>query len=516
MYLQLRGSTYYFRFNIPPQYRHVLGWSITRSLCSCPVISDTVAKTLGRNLRKIMSHSLDDTTIKQLIDKYISRTLKTIDRYINTREAVSMEAAQAGIEVIQLQQTEHEEALFKRSYKGVDRIVDDLLKGQEVDTPSRNKLSRAVLRAAVDLHDVQISAMEGEPVPTTLDDKEVHSVDTPAIIAPVNPLPIPGPLLSEFIETYDKSSTGWSIATRKDYNSSMKVTLKILGDIPVGTITRTIMVNYRETLLKVPTYWANRHKNVSVSDLPIPDVDTLSKATIEKYLTYINGLMNYAVDCEHLSDSPMPRSRMSIPDDKINVRPFSDKEVGVILGATQHFDDHRYWLPLIALYTGCRENELCQLHKEDLKQLSDIWYLDINATGKKTLKNPFSKRLVPLHPVIIELGFLEYIETVKHHRIFPGCIYRPDTGKYGNNFGSWFGRTLVKNNIKKKGDRSITFHSLRHRFITVLKRLKVEHTLVDQLTGHIAQGTSNREYFDGYLLPDLKEGVDHLPDHRNL
>ncbi len=56
--------------------------------------------------------------------------------------------------------------------------MDDLLKEQEVDTPSRNKLSRAVLRAAVNLHDVQISAMEGEPVPVTLEDdtKEAHGV----------------------------------------------------------------------------------------------------------------------------------------------------------------------------------------------------------------------------------------------------------------------------------------------------------------------------------------------------
>ncbi len=86
MYTQLRGSTYYFRFNIPPKYRHVLGWSINRSLCSCPVISTTVAKTLGRNLRRIMSHSLDDNTIKKLVDKYFSQTLETIDHYINTRE----------------------------------------------------------------------------------------------------------------------------------------------------------------------------------------------------------------------------------------------------------------------------------------------------------------------------------------------------------------------------------------------------------------------------------------------
>ncbi len=355
--------------------------------------------------------------------------------------------------------------------------------------------------------------MEGEPVPVTLDDKEVHSVDTPAPIASVNP----GPLLSVFIEAYDKSNAGWSAATRKDYWSFTKALLLILGDIPVETITRAIMVNYRETLLKVPTYWSSRHKKVSVSDLPIPDVDTLAKATIEKYLTYINGLMNYAVDCGHLHDSPMPRSRMSIPDDSVDVRSFSNNEVKIIMDATRDFTDHRYWVPRLGLHTGCRLNEICQLHKTDLKQANGVWYLDINDESKKTLKTPSSKRMVPLHPVIIKLGFLEYIKTVKHHRIFPGCTYRPDTGKYNNNFGSWFSRNaLVKTNIKESHDRSITFHSFRHWFVTFLKRQKAEHTLVQQLAGHAMQGTTDREYFDGHLLPSLKETIDIIPDHRNL
>jgi len=69
--------------------------------------------------------------------------------------------------------------------------------------------------------------------------------------------------------------------------------------------------------------------------------------------------------------------------------------VRTILAATEDLDDHRYWLPILGLYTGCRANEVCQLHKEDLKEQDGIWYLDINDNGKKSLKNRSSRRLVP-------------------------------------------------------------------------------------------------------------------------
>ena len=73
------------------------------------------------------------------------------------------------------------------------------------------------------------------------------------------------------------SSTGWSAATRKTYGGCAQTALKILGDVPVGTLDRATMVNYRKDLLKVPQFWTTRFKNVPVEDLPIPNVPTIKK-----------------------------------------------------------------------------------------------------------------------------------------------------------------------------------------------------------------------------------------------
>ena len=324
------------------------------------------------------------------------------------------------------------------------------------------------------------------------------------------------PLLSEFMEEFPKTRPKWGKASHSAYKTATKVILKILGDIPVGTITRSMLVKYRETLAESPAYWTNRHKNVRAEDLPMKGIPTIDSGTFDKNLIYLKELMDLAVDREYLKDSPMPKTQMSLPKKNKEVHQFDDDQVKIILASSKDFDDHCYWIPLLGLYTGCRVNELCQLHKEDLKEKDGIWYLDINDDGKKSLKNKASKRLVPLHSALIDMGFINYVKTVTHHRIFPDCTYRPETGKYNNNFGQWFNRMLVKAGIKEKGDRSITFHSFRHRAYTTLKRLGINNEHIDLIIGHKLSESKNPEYHHGYLLADLKADIDQIPDHRTL
>ena len=69
--------------------------------------------------------------------------------------------------------------------------------------------------------------------------------------------------------------------------------------------------------------------------------------------------------------------------------------------------DHRYWLPLLALWTGGRLGELAQLLTSDVVEISGIWVIRItdapdntNSDHVKRLKNPESERDVPVHPML--------------------------------------------------------------------------------------------------------------------
>ena len=83
--------------------------------------------------------------------------------------------------------------------------------------------------------------------------------------------------------------------------------------------------------------------------------------------------------------------------------------------------------------------------------------------------------------------------------------------------GKWFNRVcLVETGFKKPNDRSLNFHSFRHRCVTNLKRMGANHEHVEQIVGHAPSGTTNENYHHGYELPTLKATIDLIPDHRTL
>lgn len=59
-------------------------------------------------------------------------------------------------------------------------------------------------------------------------------------------------------------------------------------------------------------------------------------------------------------------------------------------------------------------NEICQLYIDDIKISKGIWYFHINdERDDQHIKNPQSNRIVPIHPVLIDLGILEYARSSK-------------------------------------------------------------------------------------------------------
>lgn len=94
-----------------------------------------------------------------------------------------------------------------------------------------------------------------------------------------------------------------------------------------------------------------------------------------------------------------------------------------------------YWLPLLGLFTGARLEEIGQLRVSDVQRreypdqdgkMLAGWFLHITeATDERghanRIKNAASERLVPLHPELERLGFVQYVEALKDQkgRVFP-------------------------------------------------------------------------------------------------
>jgi len=163
---------------------------------------------------------------------------------------------------------------------------------------------------------------------------------------------------------------------------------------------------------------------------------------------------------------------------------------------------HYCFLPLVGLFTGCRINELCQLNPfTDIVQEFEtgIYYFHFTDEGEtsagvdKSIKTKSSKRIVPIHSKLLELGFLDYVETVKrgnHKIIFPE--WKPHGGKASANAGKWFARYLEEIGLKDdtEGARLSGFHSFRHSFVT--------HGIENKIGGIFAITGHEVEAVDGF------------------
>ena len=168
----------------------------------------------------------------------------------------------------------------------------------------------------------------------------------------------------------------------------------------------------------------------------------------------------------------------------------------------------RFWLPLLALYTGCRVEEVASLYCEHFKEIKGLWCIEINDDYDRKVKTENAIRTVPLHPVLVdEFKFPEYVEKIKaqgNDRIFPELKMAND--KYSHHFSKKFGRYL--RNKAKINDKKKVFHSFRHSVSDYLLKELVQESLIEELTGRAGKTETTTRYSKGYRVKTLyEEGI---------
>lgn len=184
---------------------------------------------------------------------------------------------------------------------------------------------------------------------------------------------------------------------------------------------------------------------------------------------------------------------------------------------TQGRGEAAYWLPLLALFTGARLEELGQLLVSDVMTMT---YPDLDGNERTTeiisikededagqsVKNEDSIRKVPLHPELKRLGFLAYRDQMQqqgHVRLFPEL--KPN--KYGTvtaKWGEWFGR--YKREQCLVTDRRMTFHSFRHTFKQYARQVGMIEGIQTQIMGHSGDSVADT-YGSGFYLHPVVEGM---------
>jgi integrase len=151
--------------------------------------------------------------------------------------------------------------------------------------------------------------------------------------------------------------------------------------------------------------------------------------------------------------------------------------------------------------------EFAQLLRSDIRDEDGIWHFDINDEDEKQIKNAQSARRVPLHPKILALGFLDYVEqTTKTptDRVFPQLKPGGPDRKFGYYFTKWWTRYRRDVGLYERG---LDYHSFRHGVTTKLYGADEADAVVDMLTGHEGAGTSRRVYLKELPLRRLCDAI---------
>lgn len=142
-----------------------------------------------------------------------------------------------------------------------------------------------------------------------------------------------------------------------------------------------------------------------------------------------------------------------------------------------------FWLPLLGLFTGGRISELYQLKVTDIYQIDGIWCIDITDEGDgQTVKAVAGVRKIPVHPMPLEIGLLDYLEDAQTYggSIFP-YMNADAFGHYGKTPGRRFGEYLDRLKID---NRLKVFHSFRSTSNNCLKQNGVPEEVRCQFVGH--------------------------------
>lgn len=172
--------------------------------------------------------------------------------------------------------------------------------------------------------------------------------------------------------------------------------------------------------------------------------------------------------------------------------------------------DWRFWVPLICVFSGMRLNEACGLAIADLRTEGEIAYLHLREDKGRGLKTTSSRRKVPVHHMLIELGLLDQVaawESAGQDRFFPGLT--PRRGYYSaaasKLFNRWIER-IVDPDPDEPGN--LVFHSTRHTVISRMRAADVRQDVAQEIVGH--EQDSVHASYGKFDLQTLKANLDRV------
>jgi len=301
----------------------------------------------------------------------------------------------------------------------------------------------------------------------------------------------------------------------------IEMLIEEFGDISLGKLDRGMCVKFKDDIRKLPRNRSKiqQYRNLDFHEqvsLNVDEKDRISTTTVNNILGYVSSFMKWSringfVEVNFFEGMKL-KKQIRQRDERDR---FTEKEIKKIFQKHNYIEfteveNHKYsnyWTPLISVFSGMRLNEICSLYLDNIIQekvngRKKIWCFNILEEPDrpdKHLKTLSSKRVVPIHDTLIDLGFIEFVELLKkrhtnRQRLFQELKY--GEGSYIRNVSYFFNKKYLPL-LGLKTDKK-NFHSIRHTVVDHLKQRLVDISFINELVGHHHGNIDLDRYGKGY------------------
>jgi len=322
--------------------------------------------------------------------------------------------------------------------------------------------------------------------------------------------------LSEVIDSYLDEKSYDNEKTADKIEHALRMLVEDFGDIAINRINSTRVKLFKQNLRHLPSrrnqiaIYRDKsfHELVLMGEKNIIRAkDRLSTTSVNDILGFLSTFFKWATQNGYTDRNffegvkIQKKRRTHVRDERAR---YTDKQISKLFDSKTYLEYTiernnfaYYWVPLIALFSGCRINEICSLYLDNIIKLKgknsgrDIWcfnLLEEEHRSDKRLKNSSSRRIVPIHDEILNLDFLEFVkilERKKKERLFEELkSYKGHN--YANSVQRFWNERYTRDlGIETDADgKRVTFHSLRHAVADTLKQANVETKFINEHQGH--------------------------------
>lgn len=338
--------------------------------------------------------------------------------------------------------------------------------------------------------------------------------------------------LAELAESFIRAKS-YTVQNGDSVRYTVRRWTEFHGDQPLGKLNRAHLAEFDDAVRDLPVAreWLKKPMRTAVAAAEKGNLDRVSYKVRERLITHLKSLSAFALDKGALIIDPWAGYRIDKPKEKVadrkaqKITGFTPAEVKIILAkvaATAHADTADHWLPLLSAYTGARREELAQLRVIDVLTNGNIPALRITDEGPdQKVKNAHSLRIIPIPPVCVERGFLEFVSRRRQAggtMLFleqyadkrRNSILRemtPDPrGRLSEVYGGRFSRKILEPLGLKTSRRA--FHALRHSWTDAARRAKIDPEIRRLIAGRLDDEDATEAGYGGSeLLADKLEAL---------